>query len=120
SRQADVTKELAAQVFEAVKLLLGGFEAASHRDASAGGADSLRAALEAPHDHAYQGVLSVVLRLVFLLYAEDSRLLPVESELYARYLSVKGLYDELVEDAGQHPESMNHRFGAYGRLLALF
>lgn len=120
SRQADVTKELASQVFEAVELLLGGFEAASHRDASAGGADSLRAALEAPNDHAYQGVLSVVLRLVFLLYAEDSRLLPVESELYARYLSVKGLYDELVEDAGQHPESMNHRFGAYGRLLALF
>jgi len=120
SRQADVTKELASQVFEAVELLLSGFEAASHRDASASSVDVLRAALEAPNDHAYQGVLSVILRLVFLLYAEDNRLLPVESELYARHLSVKGLYDELVLDAGQHPESMNHRFGAYGRLLALF
>jgi hypothetical protein len=65
-------------------------------------------------------VLSVVLRLVFLLYAEDQGLLPVQNDTYARHLSVKGLYDELVEDAGQHPESMHHRFGAYGRLLSLF
>jgi hypothetical protein len=33
---------------------------------------------------------------------------------------VQGLYDALVSDAGTHPESMHHRFGAYGRLLALF
>jgi hypothetical protein len=120
SRQADVTKELAGQVFEAVELLLSGFEAAANRDSSSGRHDSLRAALEEPHDHAYQGVLSVVLRLVFLLYAEDQGLLPVQNDTYARHLSVKGLYDELMEDAGQHPESMHHRFGAYGRLLSLF
>ncbi len=120
SRQADVTKELASQVFEAVELLLSGLEAAGNRDGASGRQDTLRAALEEPHDHAYQGVLSVVLRLVFLLYAEDQGLLPVQDETYAAHLSVKGLYDELVEDAGQHPESMNHRFGAYGRLLSLF
>lgn len=120
SRQADVTKELASQVFEAVELLLAGFEAASRRDGANSRMETLRAALEEPHDHAYQGVLSVVLRLVFLLYSEDQGLLPVQNETYSSHLSVKGLYDELVEDAGQHPESMNHRFGAYGRLLSLF
>lgn len=120
SRQADVTGKLAEQVFEAVEILLAGFEAAANRHAGAGRFDWLRAALEEPHDHAYQGVLSVVLRLVFLLYAEDQSLLPVGHSTYARFLSVKGLYDELVEDAGMHPESMHHRFGAYGRLLALF
>lgn len=120
SRQADVTKELASQVFEAVEILLTGFEVAGNRDSASGRVDYLRPALEEPHDHAYQGVLSVILRLVFLLYAEDQSLLPVQHEIYANHLSVKGLYDELVEDAGQHPESMNHRFGAYGRLLALF
>jgi len=120
SRQADVTKELASQVFEAVELLLSGFETASNRDSSSGRVDTLREALEAPHDHAYQGVLSVVLRMVFLLYSEDRGILPVNNETYANHLSLKGLYDELVEDAGQHPESMNHRFGAYGRLLSLF
>lgn len=119
-RQADVTKDLAAQVFEAVELLLEGFEQASLRDARGGRVDWLRPALEQPHDHLYQGVLSVVLRLVFLLYAEDQGLLPVGHPTYAKHLSIQGLYDDLVDDAGMHPESMHHRFGAYGRLLSLF
>ncbi|PRP99389.1 N-6 DNA Methylase [Enhygromyxa salina] len=119
-RQADVTKDLAAQVFEAVEILLEGFEQASARDASSGLIDWLRPALDAPHDHLYQGVLSVVLRLVFLLYSEDQALLPVGHPIYAKYMSVQGLYDDLVADVGMHPESMHHRFGAYGRLLSLF
>ena len=125
-RQADVTGELAAQVFEAVEILLHGFELASARQAepTADGALPrarwLQHTLNAPDDHLYQGVLSVVLRLVFLLYAEDQSLLPVGHPFYAKHLSVKALYDELVEDAGQHPESMHHRRGAYGRLLSLF
>ena len=119
-RQADVTRELAAQVFEAVELLLEGFESASLRDTGSDRFDWLRAALEAPHDHLYRGILSVILRLVFVLYAEDQGLLPIGHPVYARHMSVQGLYAELVADAGMHPESMHHRFGAYGRLLALF
>jgi hypothetical protein len=119
-RQADVTKDLAEQVFEAVEILLEGFEQAATRDAGAGRVDWLRAALEEEGDHLYQGVLSVVLRLVFLLYAEDQGLLPTAHATYAQHLSVQGLYDALVDDAGMHPESMHHRYGAYGRLVALF
>lgn len=119
-RQADVTEELARQVFEAVEILLAGFEAAAARDGAGDGLDWLRPALEAEGDHFYQGVLSVVLRLVFLLYAEDQSLLPVESRLYTEHLGLDGLYARLSHDAGAHPESMHHRFGAYGRLLALF
>ncbi len=119
-RQADVTKDLAAQVFEAVEILLEGFESAAIREGGKQSTEWLRAALEAPHDHLYQGVLSVILRLVFLLYAEDQGLLPVGHPTYAKHMSVQGLYDDLVEDAGMHPESMHHRFGAYGRLLSLF
>lgn len=119
-RQADVTKELAAQVFEAVELLLEGFESASLRDTGSDQIDWLRAALEAPHDHLYRGVLSVILRLVFILYAEDQGLFPIGHRVYAKHMSVQGLYADLVEDAGMHPESRHHRFGAYGRLLSLF
>jgi len=119
-RQADVTKDLAEQVFAAVELLLEGFEQAAARDSAEGRINWLREALEADDDHLYQGVLSVVLRLVFLLYAEDQGLLPTSNITYARHLSVQGLYDDLVDDSGMHPESMHHRFGAYGRLLALF
>lgn len=119
-RQADVTLELAKQVFEAVEMLVAGFESASARDCSGGRLDWLRPALEAEGDHFYQGVLSVVLRLVFLLYAEDQGLLPVEQPTYAEHLSLFGLYERLSQDAGAHPESMHHRFGAYGQLLALY
>jgi hypothetical protein len=119
-RQADVTQALAEQVFEAVELLLAGFEQAAARDCIGDRADWLRAALEEPDDHLYQGVLSVVLRLVFLLYSEDAGLLPTEHPLYSEHLSLFGLYEQLTEDAGAHPESMHHRFGAYGRLLSLF
>lgn len=119
-RQADVTEKLAKQVFEAVEILVAGFEAAAARDISGDRHDWLRAALEEPDDHFYQGVLSVVLRLVFLLYAEDQSLLPVEHPTYSQHLSLFGLYARLSQDAGAHPESMHHRFGAYGQLLALF
>lgn len=119
-RQADVTKDLAAQVFEAVEILLEGFEHAAARDVTGDRPDWLRAALEAPDDHAYQGILSVVLRLVFVLYSEDQGLVPVQHDTYAEHLSVLGLYERLAKDAGAHPESMHLRFGAYGRLIALF
>lgn len=120
-RQADVTDELAKQVFEAVEILVAGFEAAAARDIGGGDRiDWLRAALEEEGDHFYQGVLSIVLRLVFLLYAEDQSLLPVEHPTYAEHLSLAGLYARLSHDAGAHPESMHHRFGAYGQLLSLF
>ncbi|MCC6648926.1 MAG: N-6 DNA methylase [Polyangiaceae bacterium] len=119
-RQADVTEKLAKQVFEAVELLVAGFEAAALRDGRGERLDWLRPALEAEGDHFYQGILSVVLRLVFLLYSEDQSLLPVEHRTYAEHLSLAGLYQRLSHDAGAHPESMHHRFGAYGQLLALF
>ena len=119
-RQADVTRDLALQVFEAVEILLEGFERAAARDMIDPRLDWLRAALEEGGDHCYQGVLSVILRLVFLLYAEDQSLLPVDDDFYAGHLSVFGLYEQLRDDSGAHPESMHHRFGAYGRLIALF
>ncbi len=119
-RQADVTKDLAAQVFEAVEILLEGYEHAAARDCVGDRIDWLRAAIEAPDDHFYQGILSVVLRLVFVLYAEDQSLVPVQHPTYAKHLSVLGLYERLADDAGAHPESMHLRFGAYGRLVSLF
>ncbi len=115
-RQANVTNELADQVFDALQILLRGFEAAAERDGRA----VLDAAYLREGDHLYGGLLTHLLRLVFVLYAEDRGLLPVESELYAEHLSVLGLFEELQADHGAHPDSMSRRFGAYGRLTALF
>lgn len=117
-RQANVTEKLAGQVLEAIEALLAGFEAAAERD----GGDRLDEALrrEPQGDHVYGGLLTVLLRLVFLLYAESKALLPVESRFYAEHLSVLGLFDQLKKDHGAFPDSLSRRFGAWGRLLALF
>jgi Eco57I restriction-modification methylase/MmeI, target recognition domain len=115
-RQANVTGALAEQVFDALQILLRGFAAAAERD----GAALFDEAARQDGDHLYKGLLTVLLRLVFLLYAEDRGLLPVDAELYAEHFSVLGLYDQLQRDAGAHPDSMARRFGAWGRLIALF
>ncbi|MCP3165158.1 DNA methyltransferase [Myxococcus qinghaiensis] len=115
-RQADVTDELADQVLEALGILLTGFETAAERD----GSRALDEAFSRGEDHVYGGLLSTLLRLVFILYAEDHGLLPVGQEPYRDDLSVKALHAQLVEDSSQYPDSMNRRFGAWPRLLALF
>ncbi len=117
-RQADVTGQLAEQVFDAVETLLAGFEAAAARDCTGDRVDWMSAALKAEQVH--EGILNAVLRLVFILYAEDRSLLPVDHPLYAEHFSLLALYERLVHDAGAHPESMHHRFGAYGALTTLF
>jgi hypothetical protein len=116
--QAGVTNELAGQVFEALEELLQGFSAASERARS----DFLRDALERGGEpsHVYSGLLTLLLRLVFVLYAEDRGLLPSDKKLYAENYSLLALFDELERAAARYPDSMQLRFGAYPRLASLF
>ncbi len=114
--QGEVTNELADQVFEALQILLAGFDGAAERD----GRDLLRESLEYGDDHFYGGLLSTLLRLVFVLYAEDRGLLPVEHPTYAKHYSLQALFAELQSDQAAHPDSMSLRFGAWNRLIALF
>lgn len=115
-QQANVTTALSGQVFEALEELLSGFAAASERDAQA----LLREALERGDGHVYSGLLTLLLRLVFVLYCEDRGLLPVESSLYGQHYSVLALFDQLERDHGRYPDSMERRYGAYARLVSLF
>jgi len=41
-------------------------------------------------------------------------------DVYEQSYSLRGLYTKLVEDAALHPDTMDERRGAWGRLLALF
>ena len=58
----------------------------------------LREALAERPDDVYHALLTVILRLAFLLYAEECDLLP-EGETFARHYSLAGLYERLREDA---------------------
>jgi hypothetical protein len=113
--QNEVSERLAQQVLHALYELLRGFQAA--HDASRG--ELLRQPLAEHPDEVYRALLTVILRLVFLLYAEERDMLP-EDETFLRHYSLAGLYDRLREDAALFPDTMDQRYGAWAQLVALF
>jgi hypothetical protein len=115
SYQASVSEKLAEQVLHALYELLRGFVAAEQQAKSQRLHDL--AALH-PED-IYGGLVTVLLRLVFVLFAEDRALLPTKG-LFVKHYSVRGLFERLRADAERYPDTMEHRFGAWAQLLALF
>lgn len=113
--QNEVSEKLAEQVLHALYELLRGFQAAN--DASKG--NLLREALADHPDEVYRGLLTVILRLVFLLYAEERDMLP-EDATFLRYYSLAGLHERLREDAALYPDTMDQRYGAWAQLISLF
>ena len=113
--QNTVSTQLAEQVLGALYELLRGFQAADDRRRG----DLLRRVLEDDPNQVYAGLLNVLMRLVFILYAEDRGLLPADP-VYRNHYAVTGLFERLREDAGHHPDTMDLRFGAWGQLLTLF
>lgn len=113
--QVRVSNALAKQVLEALYELLRGFQSADDMAAKR----LLEEVLKENPDQIYNGLLSVLMRLVFLLYAEDQGLMP-DSDVYTGHYSVHGLFQRLRNDAEQFPDTMEHRYGAWAQLLALF
>ena len=98
------------QVRQAVELLVAAF---AQSDVS----------LDVSAAEVCRGAVTVMMRLVFLLFAEESLLLPADDELYATSYSAAGLYAELeqrVADARGNEGELEHTFLAWHRLLALF
>jgi len=113
--QNTVSTKLAEQVLAALYELMRGFQAAN--DVRNG--DLLHEVLASNPNHVYSGLLTVLMRLVFVMYAEDRSLLSSDP-IYSNYYSVTGLFNRLREDAGRHPDTMNQRYGAWAQLITLF
>jgi hypothetical protein len=113
--QNEVSTALAGQVLEALWELVRGLQRANEESKGALLRDVLR---EKPGD-VYGGLLTTMMRLVFVLYAEDRGLMPA-SEVYQRYYSVSGLFERLREDHARYQDTMDARFGAWAQLLVLF
>jgi hypothetical protein len=112
--QAEITTTLGTQVLRAVELLVGEL---SRLDRESGGTLLGDVAPRA----VYRGALTVMMRLVFLLYVEEQRLLPVSSELYATAYSVTGLHDQLDAERSLYGDEVgDRRTAAWPRLLATF
>lgn len=113
--QNEVSTKLSEQVLDALWELLRGFQTANE----AANGCLLYDIVRTDPQYIYGGLTTILLRLVFLLYAEDEGLMPQDS-IYTRNYSITGLYDRLREDAGNYPDTIDQRYGAWAWLLSLF
>jgi len=119
SREAQntVSTRLARQVLAALHELLRGFVVADARDPVRPG----RLVDLARHDpqQVYGGLVTALMRLVFVLYAEDRDLMP-SGAVYEQHYGVRGLFAKLRDDQAKYGDMMDRRFGAWARLLSMF
>ncbi|MFN8706691.1 MAG: type IIL restriction-modification enzyme MmeI, partial [Planctomyces sp.] len=113
--QNTVSTQLAQQVMAALYEFLRGFQAADDQ----WNGRLLKDVLAKDPQHVYHGLLTVLMRSVFVLYAEDRNLLS-NHPVYTNYYSITGLFERLRSDAGQYPDTMDQRYGAWAQLLTLF
>ncbi|TGH20875.1 MAG: SAM-dependent methyltransferase, partial [Aphanocapsa feldmannii 277cI] len=116
--QNEVSTRLAEQVLEALWELLSGFDQAERLAAEQGRTVLADLATSDP-GHIYGGLITVLLRLVFLLYAEDEELMPPDA-LYGQHYSVSGLAGRLRQERAEYRGGMADRRGAWASLLSLF
>lgn len=113
--QNDVSIKLSGQVLIALYDLLRGFQGADKLVKgelfSDLGDDEL--------DLVYEGLITVLLRTVFILYVEDREMASNDS-FYSRYYSLRGLFTKLQEDRATYAEVMDQRYGAWGHLISLY
>ena len=112
--QAEVSTRLSRQVLAALHELLRGFVSADAR-----GPGTVTALARRNPDHLYGGLITTLMRLVFVLYAEDRGLMP-NYPVYQQHYSLGGLFARLRADAAAWPDTMDQRFGAWAQLLSLF
>ncbi len=112
--QAEVSTKLSRQVLAALHELLRGFIAADAR-----GAGAITKLAQRDPEQLYGGLIATLMRLVFVLYAEDRDIMP-DHPVYQQHYSLGGLFDRLRIDAAAWPDTMDQRFGAWAQLLALF
>jgi hypothetical protein len=112
--QQEVSTALGKQVRRAVELFVAALDRADR--------ESDRALLrELPEEHVYDAALTVMMRLVFLFFAEERDLLPITNPIYRKNYAVSTLHDQLREAADRLGEEvLERRYDAFPRLLASF
>ncbi|MFN9610542.1 MAG: Eco57I restriction-modification methylase domain-containing protein [bacterium] len=117
SFQAVVSNALADQVLAALWELLRGFQQAdalSQRQ----DAELLGDLPERDPQQLYGGLITVLMRLVFLLYAEDEALMPSD-DVYEQNYKVSAIFEQLQHDEAEYPDTMEQRYGAWAGLMSL-
>jgi len=117
SFQAVVSNALADQVLAALWDLLRGFQRADELSQRQD-IELLADLPERDPQQLYGGLITVLMRLVFLLYAEDEALMPADA-VYEQNYKLSGIFERLRQDAADYPDTMEQRFGAWAGLMSL-
>ena len=113
NRHEEITNTLGEQVKNAVEVLVQRLDQAD--------ADRDRQLLPQTPTVLYEACLTVMMRLVFILCAEQRRLLLLDEPIYDQSYAASTLREKLQEAVDQHGEEiLEHRFDAWPRLLSLF
>ncbi|NIY83767.1 Eco57I restriction-modification methylase domain-containing protein [Vibrio hepatarius] len=112
--QDDVTQTLGVQVSRAVEVLIQSIDRINH--------DHNGELLEGVEpEELYEAGLTLMMRLVFLLCAEERGLLLLGDQAYEANYAISTLRAKLREDASLHgDEVLSYRKNAWARLLAIF
>ncbi|HEX5541634.1 MAG TPA: DNA methyltransferase [Micromonospora sp.] len=115
--QEEITEALGVRVRQAVELLVAAIGRSDVRDRE----QDRRGLQDVDAHDVYRGAVAVMMRIVFLLFAEERKLLPADNDLYAMAYSAGRLCDELEERVIEgSEEDLEHSSAAWHRLLALF
>ncbi|WP_438006323.1 N-6 DNA methylase [Sorangium sp. So ce321] len=110
-----VARQLREQARDALGELLRGLRAADPQ-----GGDVALGGSAAGRRHLHAGLVTALMRLIFLLYAEPRGLLAGASVLDAHGAPLARLFDDLQEDERRCPGDLERRHGAWARVAALF
>ncbi|MGC4048332.1 MAG: hypothetical protein QM757_01270 [Paludibaculum sp.] len=112
--QQEVSVTLGRQVRRAVEMFVAALDRADR--------ESERVLLQGiPEEQVYEAALTLMMRLVFLFFAEERDLLPITNPVYRENYAVSTLHDQLREAADRLGEEvLERRYDAFPRLLASF
>jgi hypothetical protein len=112
--QQEVSITLGRQVRRAVEMFVAALDRADRESGRA-----LLVGLDG--ELIYEAALALMMRLVFLFFAEERDLLPITNPVYRENYAVSTLHDQLREDADRLGEEvLERRYDAFPRLLASF
>lgn len=112
ARQQELTGDLGDQVRRAAELLVGALSRADRRHGR-------QLLADVPGRQVYEAAVTVLMRIVFLLTAEERGLLPANNAVYRDDYAIGTLRDRLAETLRTGRASAQRRSHAWHRLLAL-
>ncbi len=124
--EQEVTNQLGRQVRQAVELLVDTFGRADREHwgellGRIGEEDLQLARVQNREQLLYLAAVTVMMRLVFLLCAEERKLFPLDDDLYNQSYAASTLHAQLQEEADRFGEEpLERRSSAWYRLLAAF